>query len=125
EVDAFGHVRLGGIGHTLANAIEQKAGLETRAVVLSHLQRGGKPVAYDRRMGFYFGVAACEAVLKGLFGNMVALKNGRVLLAPIREAVKELRVVNVEQCYDTNKYRPLYHILGVLGPVIDPAFRSN
>ena len=117
ETDAFGHVRLGGVGHFLASAIEEKAQLESRAVVLSHLQRGGKPVAYDRRLGFYFGVAAVEAVLGGHFGKMVALKNGRLLLTPIYEAVKELRTVNIAQCYDTDTYRAKYCMLGMLGPI--------
>jgi phosphofructokinase-like protein len=124
ETDAFGHVRLGGVGQMLADEIEKRAKLESRAVVLSHLQRGGKPVAYDRRLGFYFGVAASEAVFSGYFGNMVALKNGRLILSPIREAVKELSTVNVDLFYDKEKYRPRYNILGVLGPILDPAFRS-
>lgn len=125
EKDAFGHVRLGGIGHYLAQAIEDKAKLESRAVVLSHLQRGGKPVAFDRRMGFYFGVAAVEAILGGHFGKMVALKNGRILLAPIKEAVKELRVVDLESSYDTNTYRAKQSVIGMLGPVEETLMRST
>lgn len=117
EKDAFGHVRLGGIGHYVASAIEAQAKLESRAVVLSHLQRGGKPVSYDRRLGFYFGVAAVEAIIGKHFGKMAALKNGRILLAPIKEAVKELRVVDVEKFYDTVNYRAKQHITGVLGPI--------
>jgi len=111
ETDAFGHVRLGGIGHFLADAIENQAKLESRAVVLSHLQRGGQPVAYDRRLGFYFGIAAIEALLEGRFGNLVALKNGRLVLAPLYQAVKELRTVNIEQSYDTQNYRAQYKML--------------
>ncbi len=80
-------------------------------MVLSHLQRGGQPVAYDRRLGFYFGVAAVEALLAGRFGNLVALKNGRLVLAPLHEAVKELRTVNIEQSYDTQTYRAKYKML--------------
>lgn len=125
EKDAFGHVRLGGIGPYLAQIIEERAKLESRAVVLSHLQRGGKPVAYDRRLGFYFGVAAVEAVIGGHFGKMVALKNGRILLAPIKEAVKELRMVDVKSSYDTKNYRAKQSIIGMLGPVEDTLFRST
>lgn len=125
EVDAFGHVRLGGIGQMLASAIENRASLESRAVVLSHLQRGGKPVAYDRRLGFYFGVGALEAILKGYFGSIIALKKGRLILAPIREAVRELGTVNVNNFYDTKKYRPLHNILGKIGPTFDPEFRRD
>jgi len=124
EKDAFGHVRLGGIGHYLADLIEEQAQLESRAVVLSHLQRGGRPVAYDRRMGFYFGIAAVEAIMGGHFGKMAALKHGRIVLAPIKEATKELRLVDVATCYDTDYYRAKQSIIGVLGPVEEPLFRS-
>ena len=48
ELDEFGHVRLGGIGHRLAREIEAGTGFETREVVLGHLQRGGSPSAFDR-----------------------------------------------------------------------------
>jgi 6-phosphofructokinase len=62
-VDSFGHKSLGGIGEYLAAEIADKAGLEARCVVLSHLQRGGDPCAYDRRMGRYFGIAAVDLVV--------------------------------------------------------------
>lgn len=119
EKDAFGHVRLGGIGHYLAKSIEDIAKLESRAVVLSHLQRGGRPVAYDRRLGYYFGTAAVEAILGGHFGKMVALKNSRIVLAPIKEATKELRLVDIQTSYDINNYRAKQNIIGMLGPVED------
>jgi phosphofructokinase-like protein len=124
EKDAFGHRRLGGVGQSLAEAIESRAQLESRAVVLSHLQRGGRPVAFDRRLGFYFGIAAVEAIMAGHFGMMVALKNGRILLAPIKEAVKELRLVDVKSSYDTHNYRAKQSIIGMLGPVFDSPLRS-
>jgi 6-phosphofructokinase 1 len=111
ETDSFGHVRLGGIGHFLASAIEDRTKLESRAVILSHLQRGGKPVAYDRRLGFYFGTAAIEAIIAQNFGSMVAIKNGHIHCAPLSEAIKELRLVNIEQCYDVIDYRAKNRVL--------------
>src|SRR5215204_6546535 len=48
EKDAFGHVRLGGIGAALASLIEERTGREARAVVLGHVQRGGTPTPFDR-----------------------------------------------------------------------------
>lgn len=122
EKDAFGHVRLGGIGHYLAHAIEEETQLECRALVLSHLQRGGRPVAYDRRLGFYFGVAAIEALLGGHFGKMVALRTGRIVLTSIKEATKSLQLVDVEACYDTNNYRAKQSILGN-GSTSDNSYR--
>jgi ATP-dependent phosphofructokinase / diphosphate-dependent phosphofructokinase len=125
EKDAFGHVRLGGIGHYLASAIQQKAKLESRAVILSHLQRGGRPVSFDRRLGFYFGIAAVEAIIAGHMGKIVALKNGRILLAPIQEAIKKLRIVDLDSSYDINNYRAKQSIIGMLGPIEEPLFRSS
>jgi len=58
EVDGFGHKTLGGIGEYIAREVKKGLGLDTRSVVLSHLQRGGAPSAFDRRMGRYFGIAA-------------------------------------------------------------------
>ena len=48
ELDAFGHVRLGGIGTRLAEQIEARTGYETRVTTLGHVQRGGTPTAFDR-----------------------------------------------------------------------------
>ncbi len=56
--DSFGRKTLGGISEVVAQEIEKATGVETRSVELSHLQRGGAPCAYDRRMGRYFGIAA-------------------------------------------------------------------
>lgn len=104
KTDAFGHVRLGGIGNFIAEKIEKLCGLDCRAVVLSHLQRGGSPSAYDRRMGHYFGIAACEAIQSGYFGKMVALKAGKIELVPLLEAIKELHLVDTKKLYDKEYY---------------------
>ena len=69
EVDSFGHVRLGGIGDTLARAIEERTGYETRAIVLGHVQRGGTPTAFDRVLATRFGIAAIDAVHDGRLGE--------------------------------------------------------
>ena len=68
EVDAFGHVRLGGIGTVLAKEIEKRLGMETRVTALGHAQRGGSPVAYDRILATSFGIAAVDFVKQGKFG---------------------------------------------------------
>src|SRR5919202_6893474 len=62
EKDAFGHVRLGGIGAALASLIEERTGREARAVVLGHIQRGGTPSPFDRVLATRFGLAAVDAV---------------------------------------------------------------
>lgn len=94
ELDAFGHVRLGGIGQVVADAIEERTGFETRVTVLGHTQRGGTPTAFDRVLSTRFGVRAIDAVHEGAFGNMVALSNGDIVLVPLGEAVTELKTVD-------------------------------
>src|SRR5260370_19686035 len=60
KLDEFGHVRLGGIGQSLADLIEEKTGYETRVTVLGHVQRGGTPTAFDRVLATRFGVHAAD-----------------------------------------------------------------
>lgn len=93
KVDEFGHVRLGGIAKQLAKYIEEQTGLETRYVVLGHLQRGGAPSAFDRVLATRFGIAAAELVLEKDFGKMVALRGTEVVKVSLDEAVQELKVV--------------------------------
>src|SRR5438067_6866522 len=94
EVDAFGHVRLGGIGQVLAEEIEKRTGFETRVTVLGHVQRGGTPTAFDRVLATRFGIAAIDAVHEGAFGSMVALQAGDIVRVPIAEAVGTLKTVD-------------------------------
>jgi phosphofructokinase-like protein len=96
ELDAFGHVRLGGIGTRLAEQIEAKTGYETRVTTLGHVQRGGTPTAFDRVLASRFGVAAIDAVHDGAWGTMVALQAGRIVRVPLSEAVGELKLVDPE-----------------------------
>ena len=96
ELDAFGHVRLGGVGTRLAEQIEARTGYETRVTTLGHVQRGGTPTAFDRVLASRFGVAAIDAVHDGAFGTMVALRAGSIVRVPLAEAVGELKLVDPE-----------------------------
>jgi len=102
ELDAFGHVRLGGIGQKLADEIEKRTGFETRVTVLGHVQRGGTPTAFDRFLGLRFGVKAIELVLAKDFGKMVSLRGTEIKAVPLQEAVSKLRTVPKEM-YDFAK----------------------
>lgn len=95
ELDAFGHVRLGGIGDILAKEIEKKTGFETRVAVLGHLQRGGSPTAFDRVLGTRLGVKAVEMIKEKKFGRMAALQGVKIVDVPLKEAVKELKTVDL------------------------------
>jgi 6-phosphofructokinase 1 len=97
EKDAFGHVRLGGIGTWLAEEIAARTGKESRAVVLGHVQRGGTPTAYDRVLATRFGLHAVDAVADGDFGMMVALRGTEIVRVKLAEATAELKTVPTER----------------------------
>jgi 6-phosphofructokinase 1 len=96
KLDEFGHVRLGGIGDTLAAEIEKRTGYETRVSVLGHIQRGGTPTAFDRILGTRFGVKAVELVKNKKFGRMVALSGLKIIDVSIEEAVKALKTIDMD-----------------------------
>src|SRR3954452_13086152 len=91
--DEFGHVRLGGIGTIVAQELEKRTGFETRAVVLGHIQRGGSPTAFDRMLATRYGIGAIDAVHRGDFGKMVALRGTDIVTIPLKEALSRTRIV--------------------------------
>lgn len=99
ETDAFGHVQLGtgiGVGEVLKNEIEDRTGLETRHVVLGHVQRGGSPSAFDRVLGTRLGVKAVEIAEAGENRKMAALRGTQIVSADLSEAVGTLKTVPEE-----------------------------
>jgi len=106
--DAFGHVRLGGIGEVLARRIISETPYEARAVMLGHPQRGGPPSPVDRIMGMLFGARAAEAVASGQFGTMVSARGiapaYELSLVNISEVRGQIKLVDIERHYDTNRY---------------------
>lgn len=97
EKDAFGHVRLGGIGNALASLVEERTGREARAVVLGHVQRGGTPTPFDRVLATRFGLAAIDAVHDGESGVMVALRGTDIVRVPLSDATARLKLVPPER----------------------------
>jgi ATP-dependent phosphofructokinase / diphosphate-dependent phosphofructokinase len=91
--DQFGHVKLGGVGHVLAEEIETRTGFETRVTVLGHVQRGGTPTARDRVLATRFGLMAATLVQEGRFGRMAALQGDQIVDVPLDEATRELKRV--------------------------------
>jgi 6-phosphofructokinase 1 len=95
SVDAFGHVRLGGVGVWLEHQIEQRTGYETRVTILGHIQRGGTPTAYDRVLATRFGIGAIDAVHAGAFGTMVALQGMNIVRVPLIEGVGKTKTLDM------------------------------
>lgn len=101
-------VRLGGIGMVLGAEIEKATGLETRAVIMGHLQRGGSPTSFDRVLATQFGSRAVDMILKKEFGFMVGLSNGAIIKVPLNIVAKGCRTVPLNhpliksaRCLDT------------------------
>ena len=111
--DAFGHVRLGGIGEVLARRIAAETHYEARAVVLGHPQRGGQPSPTDRIMGMLFGAQAAEAVAEQRFGMLVSARGIAPAcdfsLVDISTVRGKINLVDVERYYDTERY----HLKGI------------
>ncbi|MCX8177227.1 MAG: 6-phosphofructokinase [Candidatus Bathyarchaeota archaeon] len=95
RIDEFGHISLGGVGYYLAKEIERCTGIETRVVILGHLQRGGTPTAFDRILATVYGVAAIDNVHKGVFDHMVALKGGELTSVPLKDVVGKRKTVDM------------------------------
>ncbi len=96
NVDAFGHIKLGGIAHYLSKIIEKKTGYETRSVVLGHLLRGGTPTAFDRILGTRYGVEAMRLIQEEDFGRMVALRGNDIVSIPLEYGVATKKLVPYE-----------------------------
>jgi len=99
EEIGYENVRLGGVGHLLAEQLKHHGcDADIRVTVLGHLQRGGTPTAFDRILATQFGVKAFEMVLAGEFGNMVAYKNNDIVTVSLQEATRDYNYV------DTSSY---------------------
>jgi 6-phosphofructokinase 1 len=92
----LGVERLGGVAHYVAAEIEKCFDMETRVVVLGHIQRGGSPSPFDRNLGSRFGVKAVQLIEQGLFGRMVALAGRTVVSVEIESAVGSLNRIDPE-----------------------------
>lgn len=96
SIDEFGHIRLGGVGYYLGKEIEKCLSIETRVVVLGHLQRGGSPTAFDRILATRFGIAAIDLVHEGKFGYMVAIKGNKIVSVPLKDVAGKRKTVDLE-----------------------------
>ncbi len=100
--DDFGRERLGGIANFLAEEIECRTNIETRAVILGYIQRGGVPSAFDRIMGTRYGVHAVDMIKEKKFGRMAALKGIKITDITLELAISKLKLVD-EDYYETAK----------------------
>jgi len=86
-------VRLGGIGHALAEDLKDRLDSEVRTTILGHMQRGGTPTPYDRNLATAYGARAASLVAEGHSGIMVALQGGALTEVPLAEVANKNRTV--------------------------------
>ncbi|HLZ25417.1 MAG TPA: ATP-dependent 6-phosphofructokinase [Ktedonobacterales bacterium] len=97
-VDAFGHKQMvaRALGDRLADHLGKLTGIESRAMVLGHLQRGGPPAAFDRILGARTGAAAVDLVTSGTYGKVPVLRGASVVPIDLSEAVAVNRTVDLD-----------------------------
>jgi len=88
-------VRLGGIANLLAEEIEKKTRIESRATILGHLQRGGSPTPYDRVLATQLGTEAVHFIAKKRFDHMVALKGSDLVPYPLKKVINNQKLVPI------------------------------
>lgn len=89
-------IRLGGIANKIAEEIEEKLDIETRATVLGHIQRGGQTSPYDRILSTRYGVKAMELAMEGKYGVMVAMKEGKITYSTLEEVIGQAEVARTK-----------------------------
>lgn len=92
-LDTFGRPRLGGISQLLEHELESLTGIETRATVLGHIQRGGEPTAFDRVLATRLGMAAVDSGANHRWGTMVSLRGTDIVNVGFEAALGSLRTV--------------------------------
>jgi 6-phosphofructokinase 1 len=91
--EASDPVRLGGVGMVLGSQIEDITGIETRTVVMGHLQRGGTPTPFDRILATRLGTKTVDMIENKSFGYMAAAKGSSIIAVPLDEVAGGLRTV--------------------------------
>jgi 6-phosphofructokinase 1 len=108
EPDAFGHRKKASIAEALSTEISRRTGEESIVSDLTYDLRSGDPDFVDKLIAANFGNLALDAVLAGKSGVMAALVEGRYSLSPIPDPGLGPRKVDVENMYNTDRYRPNY-----------------
>lgn len=109
EEDAYGHKKLGGIGLETAEIIKKLSGKTTLYQQLAYLMRTGTPDSLDLMVAANFANLAMDLILEGNFGRMVALQGGRYTHVEASTVNQGKRVVDVDNMYDVENYRPKIH----------------
>ncbi len=89
-------IRLGGIAKYVACELEKTTSIESRSIVLGHIQRGGTPTPHDRLLATEFGHHAFELIMEGKFGEVVVKKQGKTTSVAIKDVANKVRTVPLD-----------------------------
>ncbi len=106
EQDAYGHKKLGGVGHLIAEEIKKRTGIGVMYQQLAYLMRSGSPDSLDRMVAVSYGNLALDQVAIGHTGRMVALQQGNYTTVPLTMVISGKKTVDVTALYDVENYRP-------------------
>ena len=115
EKDAYGHKKLGGIGELVSNKLKEispkyNSNKQINVIYqkLGYLVRCGAPDSLDCIVPMAYGNLALDLILKGIYGRLIILKNGRYDNAPIDVVTSYKKMVDVAKYYNTKRLRPFY-----------------
>jgi ATP-dependent phosphofructokinase / diphosphate-dependent phosphofructokinase len=106
EEDAYGHKKLGGIGHVVAEEIRERTGINIIYQQLAYIMRSGTPDSLDRMVAVSYGNLALNQIAMGHTGRMVALQQGIYTTVPLELVTAAKKHVDVSALYDPDEYRP-------------------
>lgn len=104
--DAYGHRKLGGIGHLVGEELKARTGTNVMLQNLGYLLRAGAPDAVDLMVPKNYGTLAVRLIEEGKTGLMVAVVDGRYTTRPADISTQGKRRVDVGGMYDIEAYRP-------------------
>jgi 6-phosphofructokinase 1 len=113
EEDAYGHKKLGGIGHILGEALKKLTSEDILNQQVSYLMRSGAPDSLDLMVAVNFANVAINVIRGGERNRLVALRNGTYTSVPMSSITQGLKRVDVAELYDKENYRPkVRHVEG-------------
>lgn len=107
EKDAYGHQKLGGVGHFIADKVKELTGHKVTFQQLGYMMRCGAPDALDRMVAMNFANLAMDMLLDGASGLMTALQDGKYTTVGLNSVIEGVKRVDVERFYDENEYQPV------------------
>ena len=113
DEDAYGHRKLGGIGQLTSELLKERTGSDMIYQQVGYLMRSGSPDSLDLMVAINYAVMAADLAIAGVYGRLVAMRDGRYVNVPLTELGQGVKRVDVDALYDRETYRPkIRHVDG-------------